>query len=287
MTDQEATTEVEIVPKKKPTRKQLIFRWIKIIVLLYSIIGIALFYLQEKFLFHPTSLDRDHKFSFTVPFEEVDIPVNNTDTINMVKFFPKDSTRKGVVLYFHGNKGNIERYAKFADNFTKHGYEVWMEDYPGFGKTTGECTEQKLYDEAMQVQKMAASKYGKNSIIIYGKSLGTGIAAYVASATACKRLILETPYTSVPDLFSYYAPIYPTSAMSKYKIPEADYISEVRSPVTVFHGTNDGVIPYRCVVKLRKVLKPTDEFITIEDGTHHNLNDFKLFQQKLDSLLEQ
>lgn len=282
--EKEAVTEIYIKPRL--TKKQNLLRWLKIIILIYCGIGIGLFYLQEKFLFHPTQLSRDHVFKFNTAFEEIDIPINNTDTVNMVKFFPANSIRKGVVLYYHGNKGNIERYAKFAGNFTKHGYEVWMEDYPGFGKSVGKRTEQKLYEQALQVYTMAASKYNPDSIILYGKSLGTGIAAYIGSATTCKRLILETPYCSIPDLFSYYAPIYPTARMSNYKIPEQDFLEEVKIPVTAFHGTDDGVIPYRCAAKLKKVLKPTDEFITIENGTHHNLNEFKLFQQKLDSLLE-
>ena len=267
-------------------KKKIIFRWIKVIIICYSAIGITLYYLQGYFLFHPQKLATEHVFRFDVPFKELNIPFNEKDTLNMVKFFPKDSLSKGVVLYFHGNKQNIERYAKFAANFTKHGYEVWMEDYPGFGKSRGERTEKKMNDQALQLYKMAMGKYGKDSIILYGKSFGTGIAAYLASVTDCKRVILETPYYSVPALFSCYAPIYPTNAMSTYKIPVYQYLSTVKYPITIFHGTDDGVIPFRCASRLRLVLKPTDEFITIEKGTHHNLNDFPLMQQKLDSLLE-
>ncbi len=252
---------------------------------MYCSIGIVLFYLQEKFLFHPEKLSNAYVFHFKVPFEEVNIPFNSTDTVNMVKFFPVDAVRKGVVVYFHGNKEHIERYAKYAANFTKHGYEVWMEDYPGFGKTTGERTEKKMYEQALQVQKMAAAKYGKDSIILFGKSFGTGIAAYVGANSKNKRLILETPYFSIPSLFSCYAPIYPTQKMSTYKIPLHKFLADVDCPVTIFHGTDDGVIPYRNAVKLKQVLKPADEFITIDNGTHHNLNDFDLVKQKLDSLL--
>lgn len=271
--------------KPKRSRKQNAFRWLKTIILLYCGIGIALYYLQEKFLFHPVALSHDHVFDFKQPFEEIDIPFNNTDTVNMVKFFPADSVRKGVVLYYHGNKGNIERYAGFAQNFTKQGYEVWMEDYPGFGKSTGERTEKKLYEQATQVYKMAAAKYRPDSIIIYGKSLGTGIASFIASTQDARRLILETPYCSIPDLFSYYAPVYPTGQMSTYKIPQEEFLQEVKMPVAAFHGTDDGVIPYRCAVKLKKVFKPGDEFITIPGGTHHNLDGYPLYRQKLDSLL--
>ena len=113
--------------------RKKIYRWLKIIVFLYCLIGIALFYLQERFLFHPEKLSNAYVYHFNVPFEEVNIPFSSTDTINMIKFSPTDSVRSGVVLYYHGNKENIERYAKFVGGFTKHGYEVWMEDYPGFG----------------------------------------------------------------------------------------------------------------------------------------------------------
>ncbi|MEO7768498.1 MAG: alpha/beta fold hydrolase [Ferruginibacter sp.] len=261
-------------------------RWIKILVLLYCIIGIAMYYLQDDILFHPRVLPRNYQYHFNVPFTEIDIPFNQTDTLNIVQFFPLDRVRKGVVIYFHGNKENISRYAKFASNFTSHGYEVWMEDYPGFGKTVGERSEKIIYQQAEQVYKLAATKYKKDSIIIYGKSLGTGIAAYVASRNDCKSLILETPYNSIPDIFGCYAFIYPTGRMITYKIPTNEYLPEVKAPITIFHGTDDWVIPYRCAAKLKDVLKPADRFITIEKGTHHNLNGFALFHQKLDSLLK-
>lgn len=266
-------------------KRKTLFRWLKVIIILYCGIGIALYYLQERFLFHSEKLSGAYVYDFKVPFEELNIPFNETDTMNMIKFFPKDSVRRGVVIYFHGNKENIERYSKFAGNFTKHGYEVWMEDYPGFGKSTGERTEKKMYQQALQIQKMAAGKYRKDSIIVYGKSFGTGIAAYVASESDNQQLILETPYYSIPALFSCYAPIYPTGYMSTYKIPVYKFLQDVHYPVTVFHGTDDGVIPYRCAVRLKQSLKPSDEFITVEKGNHQNLNDFSLVRQKLDSLL--
>lgn len=266
-------------------RRKIIFRWIKVIVLVYAVVGIALYYLQEVILFRPVLLASDYKFNFETPFEEVSIPVNQTDTINMVKFFPADSVRKGVVIYFHGNRANINRYAKFAEMFNRNHYELWMPDYPGYGKTTGERTEQKLYEEAKQVYRLAVSKYGKDSIVIFGKSYGSGIAAYLATAVDCKQLILETPYYSIPDIFGCYAPIYPVSRMITYKIPTNEFLQDVKVPVTILHGTSDWVIPYRCASKLKEVLKPTDKFITIEGGTHRNLAKFPLFQQTIDSLL--
>ena len=265
--------------------KKKIFRWTKIIVLLYCVIGIALYYLQDYFLFHPTVLPRNYQYQFDMPFAEVEIPFNKTDTLNMIKFMPVDSVRRGVVIYFHGNRENIHRYAKFASSFTRHGYEVWMADYPGFGKTIGQRNEKTLYQQSVQIYKMAVTKYQKDSIVIYGKSFGTGIAAYLASVSDCKQLILETPYNSIPDLQGCYAFIYPTTRMSNYKIPTCQYLQEIKAPITIFHGTDDWVIPYRCAKKLKEVLKTTDQFITIDKGSHNNLNDFPLYHQKLDALL--
>ena len=74
--------------------------------------------------------------------------------------------------------------------------------------------------------------------------------------------------------------------MTTYKIPTNEFLADVNYPITIFHGTDDGVIPYRNAARLKTVLKPTDEFVTIEKGTHHTLNDFTLMQQKLDSLLK-
>ena len=263
-----------------------ILRWTKIFVLFYCIVGIALYYLQDYFLFHPTVLPRNYQYHFDVPFSEVEIPFNKTDTLNMVKFTPVDSVRKGVVIYFHGNRENINRFAKFSTNFTKLGYEVWMADYPGYGKSVGNRTEKILYQQSIQLYKMAATKYAKDSIVIYGKSFGTGIAAYLAAEYDCKQLILETPYYSIPDLLGAYTLIYPIQRMSKYKIPTYQYLADLKVPITIFHGTNDGVIPYRCAEKLKEVLKTTDQFVTIEKGSHNDLNDFPLYHQKLDSLLK-
>jgi alpha-beta hydrolase superfamily lysophospholipase len=277
-------TNDETVSHKWSTRKKIWF-WIKIGFFVYVIIGIALYYFQDRFLLHPEKLPEDYVYNFTVPFKEVNILINKNENLNIVQFLPEDSVKKGVVLYFHGNMKNINHYAIFANNFTKNGYELWMPDYPGFGKTSGALTEKKLYDEALLLYKLAKTKFNSDSIIIYGKSFGTGIASQLATAVDSRRLILETPYYNIHALFSYYAPIYPTSYMSKFKLPANEYLQEVTTPVTIFHGTDDEVIPYSITEKLKKFLKSTDEFITIEKGKHNNLNESKLFHQKLDSLL--
>ena len=262
-----------------------ILRVIKIALLIYCAVGIALFYLQEKLLFHPKTLEKNHRFNFDQRFEEIRLPFNDKDTMSLVKFLPDSVKRKGIVVYYHGNMENAEHYATFAKPFTALGYEVWMEDYPGFGKSTGKITEKKLYAQAEEVKKMADAVCHPDSIILYGKSLGTGIAAYVASHSDAKLLVLETPYYSIPALFNCYAFIYPTEKMSTYKIPTYSFVKNVNYPVVIFHGTDDGVIPYRCAKKLEAVLKPADKFIAVQGADHKNVNASKIYYAAIDSLL--
>ncbi|RYF96551.1 MAG: alpha/beta fold hydrolase, partial [Chitinophagaceae bacterium] len=182
--------------------KRRIFRWLRLFVLIYALLGILVYYLQNYLILHPKVLPPGHTFTFTEQFRELNIPYNANSVINIVQFKTRDSFPKGVVLYFHGNRDNITRYASMAPLVTKNGYEIWMIDYPGFGKSTGEFTEKRLYEWALVFYKLARAKYATDSIIIYGRSLGSGVAAQLASIRDCKRLILETPYYSMPSVFN-------------------------------------------------------------------------------------
>ena len=265
--------------------KKSFYRWLKIIVVVYCVIGIAFYYLQEKLLFHPKQLAENSNWQFIQSFRESNIRVDSETKYNIVQFTVADSLKKGVVLYFHGNRENVNHYAAFAENFTRNHYEVWMPDYPGFGKSTGELSEKGMYDEALQVYKLARIKYSPQQIIIYGRSLGTGIAAHLAAERDCKKLLLETPYYSFTSMVTSLFWMYPVNRLLKYKLPTYQYLRQVTAPISIFHGTDDRVIAHRNASRLKEILKPTDEFITIPGGSHNDLNTFPLMQQKLDSLL--
>ena len=260
-------------------------RWLNIMLVIYLLCGIAFYLLQDRFLFHPAALEPTSPYHFSASNREMNVATDERSNMNLVQFISSDSLPRAVVLYFHGNRKNIGWYAAYASYFTKNGYEVWMIDYPGFGKSTGHLTEQKLYDDAMQVYSMARSKFPADSIILYGKSLGTGIASWLAARRSCKALILETPYYSMTSLVQHYLPIYPVSALLKYKLPVYKYIELVNAPVTIFHGTEDNVIPYSNARRLTTAMHPKDRFITVENAGHNNLNEYPQFHKALDSLL--
>ncbi|NCI47299.1 alpha/beta hydrolase [Sediminibacterium soli] len=265
--------------------KKKTVRLLMIPVVLYCLAGGILYVMQDRLLLHPQQVVADSSYRFGQPFTETNIESDKETVYNIVQFHTRDTAKKGVVLYFHGNRRNVTHYAMYAEWFTRNGYDVWMPDYPGFGKSTGVLTEQALYDEALQVYKLARNIYEPKQIVIYGKSLGTGVAAQLASIRDCRRLLLETPYYSIPYLLRPYLFMYPLETLLHYRIPTYQYLQKVSAPVTIFHGTADGVVPYRNASRLTSCFKPGDELVTIEGGSHNDLGNFTRTRQKLDSIL--
>ncbi|HEX2533181.1 MAG TPA: alpha/beta fold hydrolase [Chitinophagaceae bacterium] len=235
---------------------------------LYVAGGIALYLLQDKLLFHPEPLAPDHRFRIRQPFREWNIERGGRN-LNVLQFTTARPFR-GIVLYFHGNMRNAERYAPVMPVFTDLGYEVWMPDYPGFGKSTGQRTEEAMYADAHYLYEQAVQHYGPENIVIYGRSIGTGVAAWLAARAPSRRLLLETPYYSIDALARSYFPFYPTLPGTRYAFPIYRYLKTVKAPVTLFHGTRDEVVPYRQARRLHRE-NPGTELITVPGGMHNNL----------------
>lgn len=261
------------------------YRAVRWTLAVYLLGGILLYALQDRILFHPVRFGSGYRYDFSLPHQDISIPVEAEDTLNLVRFEKTNTVTRGAVLYFHGNKRNISWYAPYIPYFTRHGYEVYMIDYPGYGKSTGKLTEKKLYQWAALVYKLALKRFPADSLIIYGRSMGTGIAAQLASVRDCKRLILETPYYDFPSVISEYLPVYPVRWMLHYQLPTHEFLDQVTAPVSIFHGTRDRVITFPNAIRLTPHLKPGDEFILVPGAHHNDLYKFGLTRHKLDSLL--
>ena len=231
--------------------KKIIFRWLKIAILLYCVIGIAWYYAQDRLLLHPVKVDQDTTYSFRQPFTELFLNYDTATSLNVMQLRTADSPARGVILFFHDGSGNIGDYTVRSEELTRQGYECWMMDYPGFGKSTGPMSEQRLYDLALVFYKLARSRWKPSQIVIYGQGFGTGIAAQLASVRDCRRLILEEPYYSMTGLLQRYLFLYPVGMMSHYHLPTYSYLQAVTAPVTFIDG--DG--------SLRSSLKPGDEWV--------------------------
>lgn len=245
-------------------------------------IAVLLYLLQDFLLFHGQPVAVSYRYPFEQPFHEYSIQ-RKGNNVSFVKF-ETAAERKGVVLFFHGNMKNVEHYKQYPAFFLRNGYDVWMIDYPGFGKTTGKRTEERMYDDALFFYDFAAKELKPEQIVLYGKSMGTGVASFVATQRPSQQLILETPYYSIDALARHYAPIYPVVPLTRYSFPIHTYLPKAATPVTLIHGTDDEIIPFAQAKKLAEENKGV-QLVTIKNGKHNNLAAFPEFQSTLDSLL--
>jgi pimeloyl-ACP methyl ester carboxylesterase len=257
-------------------------RWV---LPVYALTGIALYHFQDKILFRSVAVPMGYRYEFGMPYRERNIRFRDNVNLNLVEFPVSGRKRSGIVLYLHGNRSNIGWYVKHVADFHRNGYDVWMIDYPGYGKSTGPMESDMLFAYALQMYKLARTQVSSDSIVIYGKSLGTGIAAWLASRQPSARLILETPYYSLSSLAASHLPIFPWERMLRVKLDTWAYLQTIAVPVTIFHGTSDGVIPYRNAERLKSKLKSGDRFVTVPGGSHRDISRFAEYRAVMDSLL--
>ena len=258
------------------------------VVTIYILLVAFAVLFQEKLLFRNTKLATDYTYQFKEDFEEIWFEPEASVRLNALYFKTDSARRKGLIIYFHGNADDLRRWGKYASDFTKNDYDILMIDYRKFGKSTGKLSEKALHTDATYVYEWAKKRFPENQIILYGRSLGTGIATRLASENKPKMLLLETPYFNLADVVNSYFPLIPYEAILKYQFCTDLCIQQVRCPMHFFHGTKDAVVPYKSSLKLAALLnkKPSEILTTISDGKHKNLGDFQEYHRALDSLLK-
>ncbi len=241
---------------------------------------------QESLIFYPEILPPDYHFSFSATFEELTVPVEAA-TLNALLFKAQNS--QGVVLYLHGNAESLRTWGAVAGEFTSRGYDILIPDYRGFGKSTGKITNEKLLlDDGLAVYRLLTKTWPENRIIVYGRSIGTGVATFIARSGKPQMLILESPFLSLIELASHHYPFLPRPVLSmflKYPLRNDIRIGEVTCPVYLLHGTKDDIIPFNHSIRLEKLIRSPHRLIRIEGGGHNDLSDFEAFDRGLDQLL--
>jgi fermentation-respiration switch protein FrsA (DUF1100 family) len=190
-----------------------------------------------------------------------------------------------VVFYIKGNSRSIKGWGKFARDFVGKGYDFFILDYRGFGKSKGRRTENILYADLQQVYKWLSSQYQERDIVLYGRSLGSGLAARIASWNAPRMLLLDSPYYSFRYHIGRYAFFLPLRWLLRYHIRTDQFIKKVQCPVHLLHGDKDRLIPHR----QSRMLQATDPgnitLHTIVGAGHNNLTDFPDYHNVLYDLL--
>ena len=245
---------------------------LKWLVIFISVVFLFGYFFQEKFIFLATQLPQDFKFSFDVDFKEINLKTPDHQTINALHFKAKNP--KGIILYFHGNRGDLTRWGEISKWFTQFNYDVFVIDYRGYGKSSGVFNEQKMYADALLAYDYVKKQYPEHQIVVYGRSLGSTFAAKVAAFYNLMSAIKYQIKFSPEFLFNY-------------KFRTNNLMNKVSCPVTFFHGTQDEVTSPEDSNRLFDlVTHPQKKVVKIVDGIHGNLRTFQEYTTNLKAILE-
>jgi alpha-beta hydrolase superfamily lysophospholipase len=246
---------------KKFLKKSLI-----LLASIYVVICTLVYLFQERLIFVPTKLSKTHQFNFDQNFEERTIIAKDGIALNSILF--KSINSQGLIFMAHGNGGSLESIGGVAKTYTDLNYDVFILDYRGYGKSEGEITEEnQLFSDLQIAYDELKKEYSENEIIILGYSIGTGLAAKIASINKPKLLILEAPYYSLTDLMREKYPLLPTFLL-KYKFATNEYLKNCKMPIVIFHGTKDKAIYYGSSLKLKKELNNKIKLIPMHGLGH-------------------
>jgi uncharacterized protein len=255
-----------------------------IVALIYVGVCVGFWLVQDKFIFQPDKLKHDYTFQFDIEFEEFFIEANDGVQLNVL-LFKTPQPSKGLILYFHGNADNVQRWGEYAVDLTAQGYDVLMPEYRGYGKSGGKPSEQSFYSDAEIVLTWINENLKFEKIIFYGRSLGSGVASQLATQHTPDLLILETPFNNLHGVV--YPPIKPLLWFLPLNstFSNDEHLKKITCRKVIIHGTNDWVVPLSSALRLKPLLTADDVFVIIEGGSHKDLRKFSEYHSVLKSVL--
>ena len=276
-----------------------IFRLCIIFLVVYVAVLALLYFFQERLIFFPSKLEPNHDFSFDQPFEEIRLDADGT-WISGLKFLAQSrgseqiysdangehKAKNGAAIFFHGNAGNLQGWGGYARFFTDLGYDFYLFDYRGYGKSGGEIgSQEQLYVDADAMMQLVLREYDAGEVAAVGYSVGSGLAARAALKYGAKRLVLIAPYFSLEELAREKMPFVP-KFLIKYKIPTFEFVGGFGGPVTIFHGEHDELIGVDNSRRLLKFLKPGDKIYELNAGHNDILGLSELWEKLAQKLGE-
>ena len=279
------------VPTKgHPYRNMLLspFFWANILfwpAVIYGGLCLFFYFFQDYFFFRPEMLPKNFEYRYPFPFTEHTFEMEDGGVINALQF--KVPNSQGVVFYLKGNSRSLKGWGKFAKDFVSKGYDFFMIDYRGFGKSKGRRTESILLNDAQTVYKWLSKEYPEEQIVVYGRSLGSGIGARLASWNDPRMLILDSPYFSFYYQIRQYGWWLPLRYLLRYHLRTDQFIKKVSCPIYIIHGNKDRLISYAQGKRLHEISADLSTLITIEGGGHNNLPDFPEYHEHLYDILNE
>ncbi len=265
--------------------------WLLKVLLLISIgygaMVLMLFLSQSRALYYPNLPSRD--IDITPDHAGLDhetVEIITDDGIALHGWFLPARKPRATLLFFHGNAGNISHRLNSLKIFHDLNLDVLIFDYRGYGQSGGKVTEQGTYLDAEAAWRYLTEQRGTPpaEILLFGRSLGAAIAAYLAARHQAKGLILESTFTSVPDMASELYPFFPARWLSRFRYDTRGYLRSVSCPVLVIHSRDDELIPFHHGLQLYEAARPPKRFLELSGG--HNEGFMTTGSRYLESLDE-
>ena len=243
---------------------------------LYFGVLLLLYWQQERLLFLPTRLPPEHRF--TVPgVVERAVPVDGA-SLSALHFKQPDA--KGVVFFLHGNGGSLQDWVTNTDLYRRTGFDLFIIDYRGYGKSSGRIeSEAQLHADVSAAWNFIAPEYAGRKVVLYGRSLGTGLATNLATEVKADLLVLVSPYSSLYAAARDHYPWVP-GAVLRYPMRTDQWLPKVTMPVLILHGDRDTVIGIEHAERLA-ALKPGAEFVRLRGVAHNDVQTSGEYLEKL------
>ncbi len=243
--------------------------WIVVIIAgAYIVFAGFLFIFQSHYVYYPERVLFANPGSIRLDFESVSF--ETTDKVKLSGWFiPSESTR-GVILFFHGNAGNISHRLESIQIFHRLGLDILIFDYRGYGQSEGTPTEHGTYRDAEAAWRylIEERRVNPNEIIVFGRSLGGAVASWLAQSQTPGALILESTFTSFPDIAATLYPYLPVRLLLRFKYNTAEYLARINCPVLIVHSRGDEIMPFSHGWRLFEMAKEPKKFLEIS-GTHN------------------
>lgn len=200
-----------------------------------------------------------------------DVAIATEDGLRLHGWFvPAAGTERATLLFFHGNAGNISHRLESIRQFHELGLAMLIVDYRGYGRSEGRPSEEGTYRDAAAAWEYLTAERGvaASDVVVFGRSIGGSIAAWLAARRAPRALIVESSFASLTSLGQELYPFLPVRLLSRYRYPTAEYVAAADCPVLVIHSRADEIIPFRHGERIYEAAGEPRMFLAL-DGPHN------------------
>lgn len=250
-------------------------------LLAYVVVVAFVYFRQEKLIFMPVPLSPDHQF--TIPdVQEIKVPVAGAQLSALHLRLPNP---KGVVFFLHGNSGNLQTWLTSVDFYRRVNYDLFIIDYRGYGKSSGQIeSEAQLHDDMRVAWNKVAPLYAGKKLVVYGRSLGTGLAAKLSSDVQPDLTVLVSPYESLKAMGDAHYPWLP-GLVNRYTMRTDEWLPAIKGPVMIEHGDVDTLIGLSHGERLKKIRAGT-ELVVVPGAGHNDIHQFPIYLNTLSERLK-